>query len=89
MQMQQQQATWRLDPTQELLRKQQAQMQSDHEPAAMSQQTKDTLAVVDKLLAEYEAENDPVLKAILFNKAVYWSIEADIEMAYDRIFNRK
>jgi hypothetical protein len=87
MQMQQQ-ATWQLDPEQEKQRRIQAQLQSDHDPVCTSQQTRDTQAVLNRLLAEYEGETDPVKKAFLFNKAVYWSIEVDIEMAYDRIFNR-
>ena len=45
-----------------------------------------TLDYLNKLGEQYEAETDEFAKLAIFNKMVYWSIELDIELAYDRIF---
>lgn len=40
---------------------------------------------MNHFLAEYEQETDDAQKAFLMSKAVYWSIEADLEKMWENI----
>jgi hypothetical protein len=51
----------------------------------LNEKAQEAQRLVDYFLAQYEAETDDLSKAVLLQKAVYWSMEVDIELATEQV----